>query len=305
MKIPKEFAGYLDTLRAKPGKKINLKNYPTDEKDKVISNEKGEQFLIDTHEVLADLQEKIFALNRYSVLIILQAMDAAGKDSAIKHVLKGVNPQGVKVTSFKAPSSTELSHHYLWRHDLAVPAHGEIAVWNRSHYENVLITRVHPELILKENIPGINKVSDIKGKFWEDRFKEINRFEKHLTANGTIVLKFFLHVSKEEQRERFIARIDNPDKNWKFSGSDLTERTFWNDYMNAYEALLSSTSTDEAPWFILPADDKWFTRVCLGLIIVRELEKHNLHFPEVSNEQKAELQKLRKQLSAESKKTTE
>ena len=208
-------------------------------------------------------------------------MDAAGKDGIIKHVLSGLNATGVKVSSFKTPTKEELDHDYLWRHAKALPARGEIGIFNRSHYENVLVTRVHPEYILNENLPDIDSLKDIDHDFWKSRFKQINRFEKNLAENGTIILKIFLHVSKDEQKKRFLERIDNPDKNWKFAIADAEERKHWDDYMKAYEEMLGATSTEHAPWYVLPADDKWFTRLCLGAIIYAEFEKLGLEYPTV------------------------
>lgn len=245
------------------------------------------------------MQDKLYAHDQYSVLIVLQAMDAAGKDGAIKHVISGLNPSGVKVASFKTPSKEELDHDYIWRHYKALPARGEIGIFNRSHYENVLVTKVHPEYILNENLPGIDSLKDIDKKFWESRYKQINRFEKNLTENGTIILKIFLHVSKEEQKKRFIERIDNAEKNWKFSIADAKERKYWDQYQAAYEEMLRETSTEHAPWYVLPADDKWFTRLCLAAIIYFEFEKLGLSYPEVSEEQKQALQMVKKELMAE------
>jgi PPK2 family polyphosphate:nucleotide phosphotransferase len=248
---------------------------------------------------LAVLQDKLYAHNQYSVLIVLQAMDAAGKDGIIKHVMSGLNPTGVKVSSFKTPSKEELDHDYLWRHAKALPSRGEIGIFNRSHYENVLVTRVHPEYILSENLPDVSSVKDINKSFWEKRYKQINRWEKNLAENGTIILKFFLHVSKDEQKKRFLERINDKEKNWKFSVADAQERKHWDKYMAAYEELLSATSTDYAPWYVLPADDKWFTRLCLGAVIFFEFEKLGLSYPAVSQEQLDKLEAVKKELLSE------
>jgi len=294
------FEQYLHTLRVKPGKKVNLrKDFATDYDHKALTKEEGEALLKEGLAHVAQMQDKLYAQDKYSVLIVLQAMDAAGKDGAVKHVLTGLNPSGVKVTSFKTPSKEELDHDYLWRHYKALPARGEIGIFNRSHYENVLVTRVHPEYILNEHIPGINSVKDIKPSFWEERYKQINRFEKNLIDNGTIILKIFLHVSKDEQRKRFIERIDNPEKNWKFSVADAQERQHWDAYMQAYEEMLAATSTKEAPWFVLPADDKWFTRLCLGAVLTFEFEKLHLAYPAVSDATRQQLQEIKKALLAE------
>lgn len=294
------FSQYLNTLQVPSDRKISLKkDFETDYDHKMMTKEEGEQLLQTGIENLAIMQDKLYAHNRHSILIVLQAMDAAGKDSAIKHVMSGLNPQGVKVSSFKTPSKDELDHDFLWRHYKVLPARGEIGIFNRSHYENVLVTRVHPEYILNENIPGIEKVEHITEDFWQQRFKQINRFEKNLSENGTLILKFFLHVSKKEQKKRFLERIDDPAKNWKFAAGDVTERACWNDYMNAYDDMLEATSKDYAPWFILPADDKWFTRLCLAAIISREFDKLDATYPSVSDEQKQELLLMREKLMNE------
>ncbi len=283
----------------KPGKKVDLKDFPTKYKGKELNKQEAERLLEEGRKHLAEVQDELYAHNKYSVLIVLQAMDAAGKDGAVKHIMSGFNPLGVKVYSFKAPNSTELDHEYLWRHQLALPARGEIAIHNRSHYENVLVTRVHPEWILNENIPGIDSVGDIDKEFWEKRFKQIRRFEKNLTENGTIVLKFFLHVSKKEQKKRFLERIDDPSKNWKFSLSDLKERAHWDAYQKAYGEALAETSTDASPWFVIPADDKWYARLAIAEIIASEFSKLKISYPVVSPAQKEELQKAKVQLLAE------
>lgn len=282
-----------------PGKKVKLKDFPTKYERKILSKQEAEEMLESSRKHLAEVQDKLYAHNRYSVLIILQAMDAAGKDGAVKHIMSGFNPLGVKVYSFKAPNSAELDHYYLWRHQLALPAHGEIAIHNRSHYENVLVTKVHPEWILNENIPGIETVKKIDDDFWDMRYKQIRRFEKNLTENGTVIMKFFLHVSKKEQKKRFLERIDDPSKNWKFSLSDLKERAFWDDYQKAYEKALFETATDSAPWFIIPADDKWYARLAIAEIISKEFSRLDASYPTVSPAQKEELQKAKVQLLAE------
>jgi PPK2 family polyphosphate:nucleotide phosphotransferase len=290
----------LKKFLAKPGKKIDLNDFETDIKRKEITKVQGEQILKFGVEKLSQLQDKLYAHNQYSVLIIFQAMDAAGKDGAIKHVMSGLNPQGVNVHSFKAPNSYELDHTYLWRHYVALPARGEITIFNRSHYENVLITKVHPEIIVEnENLPHINSLKDLDKKFWEGRYKEIRNFERGLTENGTIVIKFFLHVSKDEQKKRFIERIDDPHKNWKFALSDINERKYWNQYQKAYSEAISATSTDEAPWYIVPADDKWFTRLIISFVIHKHFEKMSLSYPKVSAKQKAELLKAKEMLLKE------
>ena len=223
---------------------------------------------------LSELQEVMYAHNRYGVLICLQGMDAAGKDSLVREVFKEFNARGVVIHSFKTPNSSELEHDYLWRHYLALPEKGKFTVFNRTHYENVLVTRVHPEYILNENLPGIEKVEDITPQFWENRFEQINNFEKHISQNGTIVLKFFLNMSKEEQRKRLLHRLENGEDNWKFSISDLKERELWDDYMKCYEEAINKTSKENAPWFVIPADDKEMARYIVAKIIWEEMQKY-------------------------------
>lgn len=283
----------LEDFIVKPGKKIALKQFNTNISNKPIDKKTGEDFLQKSVLEMSNLQDKLYAENKHSVLIVLQAMDAAGKDSTIKHLMTGLNPTGVKVYSFKTPSSIELEHDYFWRHYKVLPARGEIAIFNRSHYENVLITKVHPEIILKENHPSINSLKDINKAFWEERYNQICRFEKTLAENGTLILKFFLHVSKSEQRKRFIERIDDEKKNWKFSLADLKEREYWDQYQKAYEDALSHTSTAQAPWFVIPADDKWYTRIIIGAIIDKQFRKLDLEYPKVSKTDKDALLKAK------------
>jgi PPK2 family polyphosphate:nucleotide phosphotransferase len=288
----------VESLRVKTGKKIRLEDFDTGYTGG-LTKERGIELLDESRKKLASIQDKLYAHNHYGVLIIFQAMDAAGKDGAVKHIMSGFNPLGVKVTSFKAPTSYELEHDFFWRHYLALPARGEIAIHNRSHYENVLVTRVHPEYVLRENIPGIRSIADITGDFWEDRFKQINRFEKNLSKNGTVILKFFLHLSKKEQKKRFLERIDDPSKNWKFSMSDIGERGHWKEYQEAYEQAINATSQDHAPWFIIPADDKWYVRLAIASAIAGKFEELKISYPSISEEQKASLQKARTQLTGE------
>jgi PPK2 family polyphosphate:nucleotide phosphotransferase len=289
----------LKNYLVKPGKNIRLKDYDTKYKGKTLNKLDSTRLLEIGRKHLAEIQDKLFAHNRYSVLIIFQAMDAAGKDGAVKHIMSGFNPTGVKVFSFKAPNAHELDHDYFWRHAVAMPPRGEIAIHNRSHYENVLVTQVHPEFIMAENIPRVEKVKDISKKFWKARYKQIRRFEKNLADNGMVIMKFFLHVSKKEQKKRFLERIDDPGKNWKFSLSDLKERGFWDDYQRIYGDVLSETSTEFAPWYVIPADDKWFARLAIASAIYRQFDKLELSYPVVSPTQKAELQKAKANLLAE------
>ena len=236
-------------------------------------------------QALAELQDMLYAQDRWSVLLIFQAMDAAGKDGTIKHVMSGVNPQGCQVFSFKSPSSEDLDHDYLWRCMKCLPNRGHIGIFNRSYYEETLVVRVHPDFLAKQKIPAecVNK------KIWDERFQDIRSFERYLTRNGTIVRKFFLHVSKKEQERRFVERLDNPDKNWKFSASDARERGFWKDYMHAYEEMIRETSTEDSPWYVVPADNKWFTRVVVAAAVIDALASLKLHYPKVDAAKRKEL----------------
>jgi PPK2 family polyphosphate:nucleotide phosphotransferase len=246
-----------------------------------LSDSKKKDKLREVSKQLGELQDKMYANNRYSVLICLQGMDTSGKDSLIREVFKNFNARGVNVYSFKQPSAAELEHDYLWRHYIALPEKGKFGVFNRSHYENVLVTRVHPEYLLKENLPGIEDVKDIPENFWQMRYEEINHFEKHIAQNGMIVLKFFLHLSKEEQKERLLRRLEKKSHNWKFSPGDLDERQVWDKYQQYYEDALNNTSHTHAPWFAIPADDKKAARLLVAQIILNELEKYNFREPEV------------------------
>lgn len=250
-----------------------------------------------THGVqaLAELQDKLYAQDRRAVLLIFQAMDAAGKDGAIKHVMSGVNPQGCEVHSFKAPTSGELNHDYLWRCSKRVPERGRIGIFNRSYYEETLVVRVHPELLKKQKIPRELLTKNL----WKERFEDIRGFERYLTRNGIIVRKFFLHLSKEEQKRRFLARIDTPEKNWKFSAADARERGYWDDYQHAYEDMIRHTATPESPWYVVPADNKWFSRVVVAAAVIEALSSLDLAYPEVGEAQKKELAQARKSLLAE------
>jgi PPK2 family polyphosphate:nucleotide phosphotransferase len=287
---------FIRSFAVPPGKKISLRQdydptYKADYLDKSTAASKLEEGIA----TLAKYQDMLYAQNTYALLIILQAMDAAGKDGTIKHVMSGINPQGCQVFSFKAPSAEELDHDYLWRCFKALPERGRIGIFNRSYYEEVLVTRVHPEILERQQLPAQLKDPHI----WERRFEEINNFEKYLVNNGIIVLKFFLNVSKEEQKKRFLERIDQPEKNWKFSKSDAKEREFWDDYMDAYEEMFNYTSTEWAPWYIIPADHKWFTRLAVAGVIYRTLQDLNLHYPSVSQEHERELLQAREMLENE------
>jgi PPK2 family polyphosphate:nucleotide phosphotransferase len=259
------------------------------------SKHDADKRLSDDVKQLAALQDTFYADQRYALLLIFQGMDAAGKDGAIRHVMSGVSPQGVDVHPFKQPSTQELAHDFLWRCAKVLPERGRIGIFNRSYYEELAVVRVHASLLERENLPPEPTGSDL----WKDRYEDILAFERHLVRNGTIVLKFFLHLSKDEQRKRFLARTDDPDKNWKISASDMHERTFWNSYQQAYERILSHTSIDEAPWYIVPADHKWFTRAAVADIIVKRLKHLALAYPSVSDEQRAQLAVQRERLEGE------
>lgn len=283
----------LKRLVVRPGKRISLKkDFDPSWTADAIDKKSAGQLLADGIEKLAEYQDKLYAQNRNALLIVLQAMDAAGKDGVIKHVMSGINPQGCQVVSFKSPSSEELDHDYLWRCQKVLPAFGNIGIFNRSYYEEVLVTRVHPEYLAARDI----KVSK---DLWKQRFKQINHFEKYLTENGTTVLKFFLNVSRKEQKKRFLERIDREEKNWKFNAADVQERGHWREYMDAYEDCFNHTSTKWAPWHIIPADAKWFTRLCVAGVIYQTLRDMNPTYPEVSKEHLQELQAARKILLAE------
>jgi PPK2 family polyphosphate:nucleotide phosphotransferase len=289
----------IERYLVKPKNKANLKKRATSYQGDVLDKATAADLLEQGRAHLAELQSKLYAHNKHGVLIILQAMDAAGKDGTIKHIMSGLNPQGVKVHSFKAPSQNELDHNYMWRHYIALPARGEIAIHNRSHYENVLVTRVHPEYILGEQLPQINSVEDIDDKFWAARYAQINRMEQNIAENGTLVLKFFLNVSKDEQKRRFLERIDAPEKNWKFSMADVRERQHWDAYQAAYEAAISATSTTAAPWYVIPADDKWFARLAIAAIIYRRMAELAPEYPTLSKEAQSQLQGAKATLLAE------
>ncbi|MCB9285173.1 MAG: polyphosphate kinase 2 family protein [Lewinellaceae bacterium] len=288
-----------DKFKAHPGKSFSLADHDPRDTGDYKNKKMAKAQLQNDIDQMADLQYKLYAENTRAILIIFQAMDSAGKDSAIRHIMSGINPQGCEVFSFKAPSAEELDHDYLWRHYSRLPERGRIGIFNRSHYENVLITKVHPELLLRENLPGIRSVDDVKKGFWEKRYRQINDFERNLAENGVTILKFFLHLSKKEQKKRFLERIEKADKHWKFSYADIRERAFWDDYQSAYEAAIKHTSTDHAPWYIVPADHKWFSRVLIGNIIVSTMEKMDIHIPEVTPEEKVLLEKGREALMEE------
>lgn len=276
--------------------KFSIKKSSTSYEGK-LTKEEGKKLLIKEKEKLRELQEKMYADGSKSLLVIPQAMDAAGKDSMIEHVFGGVNPQGCNVTSFKTPSSKEYSHDFLWRHYLALPQKGMIGIFNRSHYESVLVCKVHPEYNLSEKT--WKTVKDFDSTFWENRYESIRNFEKHLSQNGTTIVKIFLNVSKDEQKKRLLDRIDEQEKNWKFSSADLPERALFGQYMEAYETAINETSKDHAPWYVLPADNKWFARVAAIQIIIDTLEKMDLQYPQLSEKDKMGLIESKKTLESE------
>jgi PPK2 family polyphosphate:nucleotide phosphotransferase len=283
-----------DDYRVRPGHAVDLDKWPTKGKPVAGSKEEYDAMLREHIEQLAKLQNLLYATNRYALLLIFQAMDAAGKDSAIKHVMSGVNPQGCQVFSFKHPSTEELEHDFLWNATRRLPERGHIGIFNRSYYEEVLIVRVHREILDAEELP--RELIDRK-HLWRDRYRSIENLEDHLHRNGTRVLKFFLHLSKNEQKKRFLKRIDDPEKNWKFSADDIKERKYWKQYMKAYEECLSATSTRIAPWYVVPADDKENTSLIISRVILDALEGLRMSYPKTTPEHRRELLAIRKQLS--------
>jgi PPK2 family polyphosphate:nucleotide phosphotransferase len=279
--------------------KKSLNDFDPSFSGKYKSKKNAEKDLVKGIEKLAELQDMLYAHDQYSILLIFQAMDAAGKDGTIKHVMSGVNPQGCQVTSFKVPSAEELDHDYLWRCVKQLPERGRIGIFNRSYYEEVLVTRVHPQILQNQKLPSLSKAPENDLKFWKQRFDDINNFEKYLINQGTVILKFFLHVSPEEQKKRLLERIDDPSKNWKFSIGDVNERALWPKYMEAYEEILKHTSTNAAPWYVIPADKKWFMRTVVSEIIVERLQQLKLHYPVINDEQKADLLKAKEILENE------
>jgi PPK2 family polyphosphate:nucleotide phosphotransferase len=282
--------------RVTNGKKFRLKDVDPGDIQDLTSEDKprAKEALQTGVEALAELQEKLYAQDRWSLLLIFQAMDAAGKDGAIKHVMSGVNPQGCQIFSFKAPTSEDLDHDYLWRCQKCLPERGRIGIFNRSYYEETLVVRVHPEFLAGQKLPE----QCVTKRIWEHRFQDIRAFERYLTRNGTIVRKFFLHVSQEEQKKRFLERLDQPEKNWKFSSNDAKESRFWDKYMEAYEEAIRETATDEAPWYVVPADNKWFTRVIVAGAVIDALDSLDLQYPQVSDAKRKELAATKKELLA-------
>ncbi len=280
------------TFRVKDGKHFRLKDYDPADTGHWKSKEHAEATLMEGVARTADLQDKLYAQDNWSLLLIFQAMDAAGKDGAIKHVMSGVNPQGCQVHAFKAPSDAELQHDFLWRTTRDLPERGHIGIFNRSYYEEVLVVRVHPEILESQKTPA----SLVGKKIWDERFEDIRCFERHMARSGTVIRKFFLNVSKKEQKKRFLARLDEPEKNWKFSASDVKERQCWDDYQAAYEDMIRNTATEHAPWYVVPADNKWFTRLVISTVVVDTLESLNLEYPKVDDEKKKALEAAKKSL---------
>jgi len=292
--IIKRARGFAKPFRVSKGKDFRLKEVDPDDTLEFTKEDKSlaKEALASGVMALAELQDKLYAQDKWAVLLIFQAMDAAGKDGAIKHVMSGVNPQGCEVYSFKSPSSEDLDHDYLWRCMKCLPNRGHIGIFNRSYYEEVLVVRVHPEFLAKQKLPP-----QLAGKqIWEKRFEDIRNFEQYLARNGVVVRKFFLHVSKKEQKRRFLDRINDSQKNWKFSSNDAAERDFWDDYMEAYEQMIQETATKAAPWYVVPADNKWFTRVVVAAAVIETLEDLDLKYPEVGEDKLKELATARKKL---------
>ena len=291
-----KIAGLLKRYRVADGDAFRLNDHdPADTGGLELDPDAARDLLARDVARLADLQAKLYAQNSWSLLCVFQAMDAAGKDGTIKHVMSGVNPQGVQVSAFKAPGPEALAHDFLWRVVRELPERGRIGIFNRSHYEEVLVVRVHPELLQRQRLPDA-----VQGKhFWRDRLTDIAAFERYLTRQGTVVQKFFLHVSREEQRRRLLARLDEPDKNWKFSADDLRERARWDEYMDAYERAIAATAAPHAPWYVVPADHKWFAHLVVVAAMIEALHGLDLHFPELTEAQRAALQEVRQQLETE------
>lgn len=283
----------IDQFLAEPGKFKSLKKFQTNSTAGVSDKSEAKDWMDNYIKDMQELQDVLYADNKQSLLLIFQAMDGAGKDSTIEHVMSGINPQGCQVYSFKQPSTEELDHDFLWRTTKCLPERGRIGIFNRSYYEEVLVVRVHPGIVLNQKLPGIDTADKITDEFWDDRYESINDLEKHLFRNGTTILKFFLHISKEEQADRFLKRIDEPHKNWKFALGDLEERDYWNDYQEAYETMIKKTSTPIAPWYIIPADKKWYMRLAVAEVILQRMKKMELKYPVLSDRQIADLKKAK------------
>lgn len=289
MKIARNAGKLVEAYEVRHGDSFRLKDYDPADIRVIHSKEKAIEILKQSVGVLQDLQQKLYAQDEWSLLLIFQAMDAAGKDSAVKHVMAGVNPQACVVASFKQPSAEELDHDFLWRTTHRLPERGKIGIFNRSYYEEVLVVRVHQDFLVKQHLPP----ELVTKKIWKERFEDIVNFERYLSRNGTVIRKFFLHVSKEEQKRRFLARLDEPEKNWKFSEADVHERQHWDEYMDAYEDMIRHTARPHAPWYVIPADHKWFTHTAISAVIIQTLQDLNLQFPKVDKQRRRGLEKAR------------
>ncbi|NOU47335.1 MAG: polyphosphate kinase 2 family protein [Bacteroidales bacterium] len=287
------------SIMAVPGKKHHVSDFDCKYTAHLTNKKETVEQLKENVDALIDEQGRLYADNRYAVLLVFQAMDAAGKDGTIKHVMSGLNPQGTQVYSFKTPTDIELEHEYLWRTNRFLPQRGNFGIFNRSYYEEVLIVKVHPEYLLRQLLPNVKKVEDAGKEFWTRRYRQINDMERHLTENGTIVLKFFLNVSKDEQKKRFLKRIEDDSRNWKFSPADVKERQYWDQYMEAYSDLITNTSTETAPWYVIPADNKWFMRYAVSNVIINKLRELDLQYPHLPEVEKNRLEEAKKMLMNE------
>jgi PPK2 family polyphosphate:nucleotide phosphotransferase len=287
------------SIMAVPGKKHLVSDFDCKYTAHLTNKKETVDQLKENVDALIEIQGRLYADNRYAVLLVFQAMDAAGKDGTIKHVMSGLNPQGTQVFSFKTPTDIELEHEYLWRTNRFLPQRGNFGIFNRSYYEEVLIVKVHPEYLLRQHLPNMHKPDDIKNDFWTKRYRQINDMERHLTENGTIVLKFFLNVSKDEQKKRFLKRIEDDSRNWKFSPADVKERQYWNQYMEAYSDLITNTSTETAPWYVIPADNKWFMRYAVSNVIINKLRELDLQYPRLPEVEKNRLEEAKEMLMNE------
>jgi PPK2 family polyphosphate:nucleotide phosphotransferase len=294
-RLAKETWMLADRYRVNDGRGFLLSDFDPQDTNGIKDKDHAKEVLCHSTDVLCEMQDKLYAQDKWAVLVVLQGTDAAGKDGLVKHVMAGINPQGCDVYSFKQPSKEELSHEFMWRAHKNVPQRGKIGIFNRSYYEDVLVVRVHPELLQAESLPEQLVTENI----WEQRFEDINHFERYLVRNGVVVLKVFLNLSKKEQKKRFLARLENSDKNWKFSMADIKERAFWNDYRAAYEDMIRRTATEHAPWYVVPADNKWFTRLAVAAAIIDAMRKLNLQYPTVDAERKKELRKIEESLLTE------
>jgi PPK2 family polyphosphate:nucleotide phosphotransferase len=295
MKSMRKASDLLNRYRIDDGSKFRLKQIEPNDTGGISNKPRARQMLVDGVERLSQLQDKLYADNRWALLLIFQAMDAAGKDSTIKHVMSGINPQGCQVYSFKSPSSEELDHDFLWRTNRCRPERGRIGIFNRSYYEEVLVVRVHPEFLAVQHLPE----RLVTRKIWEQRYEDINCMEQYLARNGIAIRKFFLYVSKKEQKQRFMDRLNQPDKNWKFAAADVREREHWDEYMNAYQEMIQATATAHAPWFVVPADHKWFTRLVVAEAVIQAIEELGVRYPKVDAQQKRELEEAKRMLEKE------